>query len=507
MTGRFVDYEAGYGSEMEVITQDDEYRTSEHYDLRTTLRPSVGEPAPQDKTLIHGPWAFEYSRLRQVEIFNRGLFGPGSAMPQPFRICLECGSWRDPSRRHADADAAPGDGHITGHLPSCTAHSWEAADDPRIVDELHLRARIQGDVIEIPLPDEVAANPAWIETLAQSLKLGMQLEYYVAPHELGSFVRRWQKDGEARAALVLYDTIPGGTGYLLRLLDTVPQLAARVARHLADCPCERACYRCLKEFWNQRIHHLLDKTLVQHTLDMLAAEGPGITLPPQRVRRRFESFLEAEFHALLEQNGLPLPQLQNIVRTSAGSYIMRADFVYEQQRLVVLTDGRAFHAQDPVKIVEDLDRRNALVFEGYRLLEFTYQDVINRPEGVIEMVRQALAWNPAQIAETLEDYAAIPIEAQPFVDSLCQHSTRFRRGGRIALAPGRTLETLAVDSTGQIALVLVDADRWANEGAIWQRDLTLHNQARLQGWRLVRLPNLWLHTGQTQSLLDRLTRP
>lgn len=87
---------------------------------------------------------------------------------------------------------------------------------------------------------------------------------------------------------------------------------------------------------------------------------------------------------------------------------MRADFVYEPGRLVVLTDGRAFHAADPVRTVEDLDRRNALAFEGYRLLEFTYQDVVDRPAGVVETVKQALTGAPVQIGEALEDYAAIP---------------------------------------------------------------------------------------------------
>lgn len=502
-SGRFVTYEAARGRVEEAITQDDEVRHYEDYDVATYLAPRAGDPTPDDVTRSFAGWEFAYSRLRQVELYNRGLRSRETGEIALFTVCLECGMVRDP-RRSQDSEPSRNPGW--GHLPTCTVRTWDPDQDDRIVRDLHLRAGVQGDVIELPLSPVVAGNAQWVQTFTHAWLMGLSLEFYVRPGEIKAFRRDWEEGGQTRSALVFYDTMPGGTGYLKRMVEDAPRLAGRIADHLRECECERACYRCLKDYWNQRVHGLMDKRLVVRSFESLAAATPGRFHRPLDENTRFDSFLEAEFHRLLEQAGLPLPATQQVVRSPAAGYIMRADFTWPRERLVVLTDGRAFHAQDPVKIVEDLDRRNTLVLEGYRLLEFTYQDVIDRPEGVVEMVRQALAESPAQIAETLEDYAAIPVEAQPFVDSLCRQSVRFRRGGRIALAPGRTLETLAVDSTGQIALVLVDTDRWAGEGPAWQRDLASHNQARVRGWRLVRLPNLWLHTGQAQTLLDRLTR-
>ena len=110
----------------------------------------------------------------------------------------------------------------------------------------------------------------WVETLQQALKLGLQLELFVQPGEIQSFVATYKQDGYERKTLVLYDRMPGGTGYLRRFYDYLPQIARRVLDHLQRERCETACYSCLKEFWNQRLHGLLDKRLVYSVLEELA---------------------------------------------------------------------------------------------------------------------------------------------------------------------------------------------------------------------------------------------
>jgi ATP-dependent helicase YprA (DUF1998 family) len=79
------------------------------------------------------------------------------------------------------------------------------------------------------------------------------------------------ENGRERKILVLYDTMPGGTGYLQRFYHYLPQIAQRVRAHLNKEKCETACYSCLKEFWNQRIHALLDRRLVERVLGELAS--------------------------------------------------------------------------------------------------------------------------------------------------------------------------------------------------------------------------------------------
>ena len=97
--------------------------------------------------------------------------------------------------------------------------------------------------------------------------------------------------------LVIYDTMPGGTGYLPKLLHdegTGLRAAARtVLERLEGCDSERSCHRCLRDFWNQRDHRVLNRHEVIHTLRHLAAD-PGHALEPTE-DELLASFLEREF--------------------------------------------------------------------------------------------------------------------------------------------------------------------------------------------------------------------
>lgn len=495
-SARFIDYEACRGTVGDAISQEDEYRTRESYEVVHYLRENDGQEAdPRDTTFAYDRWLVEYSRRRTVELYNWGLKGRADDLPVPFMVCLECGRWHD-SRATSKTD---GDAGISGHLPTCSVSTWDPDLSDRVVKELHLRAAVQGDVIEIPLPAEVATDQAWIVTFAQALKLGMQRQLYVGPQEISWFVRRTIVDDTPHTTLVLYDTMPGGTGYLWRTANVLPQVAALVAQHLRACDCERACYRCLKEFWNQRDHALLDKHLVLNVLDELAAVREKTPLPPRTARKRFESFLEERFYALLEAAGLPLPSTQQVLRTHDNRYITRADFSYDQPPLVIQTDGRAFHTDTVTQIVEDLDRRNSLELSGRRLLEFTYRDVIAEPEAVISLVRLALGRQSdptPQIREAPAAYLAIPPTVRAFVDRICAEDQALRPGGRIILGDDTAIELLAHDVERGIALVLVDPERWVSEASVWRSDLRRHNQARVRGWRLVRVPLPWIGTNE-----------
>jgi very-short-patch-repair endonuclease len=295
--------------------------------------------------------------------------------------------------------------------------------------------------------------------------------------------------------------MPGGTGYLERLVHTLPAIAHTVGQYLQDCPCQRSCYRCLKEFWNQRLHHLLDKRLVLTTLDMLAAAGPGVTLPPRQVQQQFESFLEQTFYEVLQARSIPLPKTQQIVRTADGAYIMRADFTYDQPPVVILTDGRAFHLTDEQTIIEDLDRRNALALNGQHLLEFTYRDVLDTPDTVIASVDAALKAVPTH--RRVSERNASAALGQAWAARLYERMPQFVTGKDIQL-DGATLPTLAIDQERGIALLLIDPADWMQQPATWQRDLRLHNQARIEGWTIIRVPTPWLESPEGDALLEQV---
>jgi ATP-dependent helicase YprA (DUF1998 family) len=477
-SGRCVDYREARGGEGDFIGQDDEYRDRSSYELERYLRPESEVPEGSFAASVLG-WSLRYSRLRTVEIYNRGARQADGRI-EPFLVCLECGAWRQ-REDHGDSESSWGN----RHLPMCSVTAWNPEDDDR-VERLHLRATLQGDVVEIGLPAAVASEERWTRTFDQALRLGLQLELFVGSGEVDSFCRSVTEEGRERRSLVLYDTMPGGTGYLRRLVAELPRIAGRALHHLETCTCESACYRCLKDFWNQRYHELLDKRLVLTALRALTvpADTPAAKVDADV---RFESFLEARFYELLQEAGLRLPKTQRIVRNADGRWIARADFTFEHPPLAVFTDGRQFHATLAGQVVADLEKRNELELSGTRVLEFTYGEVVERPDSVIEALRRSLgrAEGAGRAAELV---ARTPTEAEVLLASATgAHAGTSRTGGTLLLE-GERVPTALCDERTRTAVLLVDADSWLRSRATWESALRAHTRLRAAGWRLYRVP-------------------
>lgn len=102
------------------------------------------------------------------------------------------------------------------------------------------------------------------------------------------------------------------------------------------------------------------------------------------------SVLESLCRVLLTLAGMAPEETQLVVRSAAGRWIGRVDFAWPSARLVVETDGFAFHA-DRAQYRSDRRRGNALVLAGWRVLRFSWEDVVHQPEEVVAAVRDALA--------------------------------------------------------------------------------------------------------------------
>jgi hypothetical protein len=368
-------------------------------------------------------------------------------------------------------------------------------------------------VVRIGLGAAADGDPLrrWEKTFAQALLLGLQRTMYVGPKEVDSFVREWTEKGGGgvERELVLYDAMPGGTGYLRRLVDELPRIAGDVGRHLEACPCGSACYRCLKQFWNQRVHDQLDKRLVLSVLRTLAADTTTHPTPAPLEDVRFESFLEARFYKLLRVAGLPLPKAQPIVRSADGRYIVRADFRYDDPPLVILVDGRAFHVGNAEQVVHDLQQRNEIELAGQRLLEFSYEAVVHSPEEVIEAVRRGLGKSDAVAgAVTLGPAGSWRLTgaAETFATALKRADGRVSLGVMMSVGEGREVGALAVDTETRRVVLWVEPESWVKAPERWARDLDAHAMLRLGGWRVFRVAASWVGTPEGATMISALAR-
>jgi hypothetical protein len=125
--------------------------------------------------------------------------------------------------------------------------------------------------------------------------------------------------------------------------------------------------------------------------------GTRLALHAARLMREgVDSPMETRVRLLIVMAGLPEPTVNVIVRGEDGSWRMRFDLCYLDQRLIVEYDGRQ-HADSPQQWERDIYRREQLDRMDYRLLIVTSRGVFNEPYRTLERVRDALRERGARV--------------------------------------------------------------------------------------------------------------
>ncbi len=133
------------------------------------------------------------------------------------------------------------------------------------------------------------------------------------------------------------------------------------------------------------------------TYDELAARagtlrGPGV----RRIRRRLAlldaraaNAFESCCRAILLAAGVTEFEPQVTIRYR-GTFVGRVDLAHTRLRIVVECDGFETHGGRDA-FVDDLVRHTNLVAAGWRTLRFTWQQVMNHPEWVLQRILDTLA--------------------------------------------------------------------------------------------------------------------
>lgn len=93
---------------------------------------------------------------------------------------------------------------------------------------------------------------------------------------------------------------------------------------------------------------------------------------------------------LLVRAGVRAPRFEHVVITANGVFVARVDLAYPDLRIAIECDGHQWHSGRQCRQA-DLDRQNRLVLAGWTILRFTWEDLVERPDLIIERVRAALA--------------------------------------------------------------------------------------------------------------------
>lgn len=154
-----------------------------------------------------------------------------------------------------------------------------------------------------------------------------------------------------------------------------------------------------------RVEDALDRALVRRLitvsgLELMRSELSRHGRPGTGVIRRIlderalgaarpDGLLEPRMARLLRAAGLPPARFQFVIQAPDGTVLAIVDFAYPEILLALEVDGYEVHGS-PRAMAKDFVRQNGLVPLGWRVLRFTWAQVVRNPDDVAATVKAAI---------------------------------------------------------------------------------------------------------------------
>ncbi len=187
----------------------------------------------------------------KVEVNNDGLIPENG-----FVTCKHCGK-ATPLLGKLTKEHQP----VEQHYRFCNHKEVTFAEDKNneVFEPLYLYRHMQTEAIKILLPIQIMDAKATVEMFKAGLERGMKVYYHSSPDHIrmDAYTEKNQATGQKDYYLVMYDTIPGGTGYLAKLYDTeeFSKMIGFAYERIKDCACQiegkDGCYHCIMTYGNQ----------------------------------------------------------------------------------------------------------------------------------------------------------------------------------------------------------------------------------------------------------------
>ncbi len=304
-----------------------------------------------------------YLYQETVRLVNLGPTRLGPAQIKGFPMCPVCGETRSPHSTNEEIQRFR------------EVHRNQCKTTDILFTALHVD--ILSDVLTIgPYAKRDSAV-----NLYEGLLLGANLVLDMNASDLDGFVNVDEYGGHWA---VLYDPLPGGSGFLRQILEYWSTICQRAIEALQACDCQSACYKCLQHFHNQQHHPILSRhdavellsqlnvpIQVQHTIAPVMD-----TLSNPNVIDAVESPAEARFLKILNQRSMPLPTSSQFrVDLNNGNYTV-ADFAWPERRILVFIDGTSPHLHgDPQRAQNDRTKRFQARTLSWKVIEITTQEL------------------------------------------------------------------------------------------------------------------------------------
>lgn len=380
------------------------------------------------------PFGFEFiSRVTFRDVNFGEMAKPGEtfkvgdkeASRPGFRLCRHCGKVQKQAKRNADTAEQ-------NHSFDCPKHGSDVPSN--LLECLYLYREFESEALRILVPyTKNGVDERVVQSFMAALQLGLKRRFGGKVDHLRMVLQDepGKNGGPRKHYVMLYDSVPGGTGYLHQLLahdaGTLADVLRMALEAVSTCTCNAdpekdGCYRCLYQYRLGRSMGLVSRDNAKAVLSDLVGALDQLervdTISDIYINPNFDSVLEARFIESLKRlggvGGLPLVKLvQDVVNGKSGwvlevgaqryriepqceigpafnlSAWSKPDFVIwpwsatsKRKPIAIFCDGWADH-QNCMR--EDALKRSAIVSSGHLWVwSVTHDDVKAALNGSLE---------------------------------------------------------------------------------------------------------------------------
>jgi DEAD/DEAH box helicase domain-containing protein len=338
-----------------------------------------------------------------------------------FTLCKRCGLVQPSGNRGRDEPRA------SAHTPDCPER--HATGTEHLLERLFLYREFESECLRLLVPRGFGSGERTTYSFMSALQLGLRRRFggKVDHLRFETMAETGAADDGGKTYILIYDSVPGGTGYLQQLLagdaDTLTEVLAAAHAVIRDCGCavkpeQDGCYQCVFHYRQGRHRRHISRAVALEMLDALV-EGeferkPVKCLSEIEIDPSFGSELERRFLPALRQLGgqmdgyrerFPPVQVTQDVKGCKTAYLLtvgphrywvdtqmpiedpvsgrvlcQPDFVISKTQaagamrpIAVFVDGWEYHRRS---LTEDARKRATLMLRGdYRVWSVTFEDI------------------------------------------------------------------------------------------------------------------------------------
>jgi len=139
------------------------------------------------------------------------------------------------------------------------------------------------DVVQIVFGTSRAKNQAVMLSVMYALLEAMSDELDIERTDLKGCLHKVRYENSMVYAIILYDGVAGGAGHVRRLVTedygVFQRIVSKAVSLTKNCNCSPSCYRCLRNYYNQAVHDILDRREACAFLE--AFSGEAIVIPDE----------------------------------------------------------------------------------------------------------------------------------------------------------------------------------------------------------------------------------